>query len=140
MTKRHLKGVAFSPFLCERDIDLFQIERNILARIVYKNTAQYRRNEIMNRIKAVVKVSDKLMQDGNDKLVPHLLQLIKIASERFFQQLSMGLMIPISMVCVGCLARLYELLRRLPYNSPVLLEQDEGEPVDRYSQLCLHLL
>ena len=106
---------VFGPFPSERDHEMFMIERDLLARIVLKQHCAYRRIDIMDRIKTVVKALDQYLRnpDFDIERCEKLRRLINIASERFFQQVSMGLMIPMSTVCLGALGRLSALLDRI---------------------------
>ena len=131
MRKRPLDN-SFAPFASKRDFEMCEIERNILARVVYKSTSQFKRNEILSRLKVVVKFVDLLILQKDSNLIPNVSRTVKIASERFFQQLSMGLMIPMSLVCVASLGRLFEILSRATV--PILMDDDgpdDGVPVDR---------
>jgi hypothetical protein len=68
-----------------------------------------------------------------------LIVSIHSASERFFQQISMGLMLPISMVCIASLARISALVNTMTFRNLDAasvyhlngFELDEGEPVER---------
>ena len=129
-----------SPFATVRDKELFEIERNILARFVYKNQYQFRRIDILERVKRLVKELDEFLVRGDLKMVDPMLETIALASERFFQNISMGLVLPISMVCVASMARLAEILRKVPRTIqptgviPGLSrddEWDEGVPIAR---------
>ena len=133
--KRSLsEGTSLHAFLSERDRELFEVDRNILARIVYKNQYQFRRIDILNRVKHLVKSIDLFLKTGDMSLVPSILQLVDIASERFFQQLTMGLMVPLSITCVAAIARLGDTLRRTPSKLEALSGiqiDDEGEIIAR---------
>ena len=139
--KRPRDLVQSSTFESQRDLDLFEVERNILGRVVYKNKAQFRRNDILERVKVVVKHMDQLLSHPSTRVHSALLSCIRAASERFFQQLTMGLMIPMSMVCVGALGRVFEILHRMPLSpQPDSMRKvsgscdtdyDDGVPVDR---------
>ncbi len=101
-------------FASVKDHELFMIERDILARIVLKQHCAYRRIDIIDRIKTVVKALDQFLREPHHKWrnSEHLRRLIRQAAERFFQQLSMGLMIPMSATCLGTLGRLMAILDR----------------------------
>jgi hypothetical protein len=101
-------------FASVKDHELFMIERDVLARIVLKQHCAYRRIDILDRIKTVVKALDQFLREARHKSwnSEHLRRLIRQASERFFQQLSMGLMIPMSATCLGSLGRLMAILDR----------------------------
>jgi len=133
--KRSLsQDTSLPPFLSERDRELFEVDRNILARIVYKNQYQFRRIDILNRVKHLVKSIDLFLKTGDMSLVPSILQLVDIASERFFQQLTMGLMVPLSITCVAAIARLGDTLRRTTPKLEALSgiqTDDEGEFIAR---------
>ena len=128
------EGSSSDPFLTLRDKELFEIDRNILARIVYKNQFQYKRIDVLDRVKSLVKLVDEFLITKDLRMIPTLIESIELAAERFFQQLSMGLMITFSMTCVGALGRLAEIVRRIPSGShvrPIHSPNDEGVPVDR---------
>jgi hypothetical protein len=127
-------------FASLRDKELFEIERNILARFVYKNQYQLRRIDILERVKELVKDLDEFLIRADPKMVDQLLEKIKFASERFFQNITMGLILPISMVCVASMARIAEILQKLNRAEPIaqtVLDNkcddlwDEGIPVSR---------
>lgn len=101
-------------FNTERDHEAFLIERDLLARIVLKQHYAFKRLDIMDRLKVLVKHLDEIQANGKfDTIgIEKLRALIGRASERFFQQLSMGLMVPISSICLGSLSRLSALLAR----------------------------
>ena len=126
-------GLSHSPFLTKRDLEMFEMERNILTRIIYKNQLQFRRIDILNRLKSLVKALDELYQLRQTNRIIETLGMLESASERFFQHVTMGLMLTLSMTCVACLARIAEVLRRIP----VVMELsgtyngDEGVPVVR---------
>lgn len=121
------------------------IERDLLARIVLKQHCAYRRIDIIDRLKNVVKGVDSLLESGdmNAHLIEKLRKPTQRASERFFQQLSMGLMIPMSVVCLGALGRISTLIERLdiftayepsishPIGTRLSLSDDEGVRIDR---------
>ena len=135
---------SFAPFASEKDHELFIIERDLLARVVLKQHCAYRRIDIIDRIKSVLKGLDRFLShpqtragqtDGLHRLIGH-------AAERFFQQLSMGLMIPMSTVCLGAFGRLTAILHRInlkangniPLNISGLgytIDEDEGIQIDR---------
>jgi hypothetical protein len=130
------------PFFSPRDKDLFELERDVLARIVYKQHCAFRRINIIDRVKAVVRLLDKLLVSPKDMLskLPTVVTALERASERFFQQLTMGLMIPISTVCLGSLARVAEIIKRIPnqISNPGTVTQeyfvyddDEGIQIER---------
>ena len=122
------------PFKTVRDYELFEIDRNILARMVYKSHYQYRRIDIFDRLKRLIKLADEFLSSRAVDLVPHLISATERAAERFFQQMSMGLMITQSMTCLAALGRLMEILRRIPCgHEGALLDSfdDEGIPVER---------
>lgn len=130
----------WTPFASVRDRELFEIDRNILARFVYKNQYQFRRIDILERVKRLVKDLDEFLVRRDHKMVGPILESIKVSSERFFQNISMGLILPISMVCVAAMARLAEILQKVV--RPTLVadgvigsndgdDWDEGVPVDR---------
>jgi hypothetical protein len=129
--------ISQSAFQSERDRELFEVDRNILARVAYKNQYQFRRIDVLDRVKQLVKVVDMFMKTADLSLIPTLLHRINIASERFFQQLRMGLMVPLSMTCVAALARLADIVRRIPHISegapgaPPYEFEDEGERIER---------
>lgn len=127
-----------APFLTQRDKELFEIDRNILARVIYKIHFQYHRIDLLERLKTLVKLVDEFLMLVSVSMIPQLIEAIEKAAERFFQQLSMGLMITQSMTCVGALARLSEILRRIPVAHSKVSDRtqfedefDEGIPVDR---------
>lgn len=119
--------------------DRLKIDRNVLARVVYKSQSQYRRLDIIERLKTVVKLTDSILLAPTRPLMEKLVVSIHLASERFLQQISMGLMLPISMVCVASLARIAALVKTVSFRNcdttPVYhsngVELDEGEPVER---------
>jgi len=135
-----------APFSSEKDYELFIIERDLLARIVLKQHCAYRRIDIIDRMKTVLKALDQCLQkppQTRTAEIPHLRRVIERAAERFFQQLSMGLMIPMSTVCVGVLGRLLAILNRVNVDTATRtmpssfsghgyeLDRDEGIPIDR---------
>jgi hypothetical protein len=82
----------------------------------------------------LVKSIDLFLKTGDMSLVPSILQLVDIASERFFQQLTMGLMVPLSITCVAAIARLGDTLRRTTPKLEALSgiqTDDEGEFIAR---------
>jgi hypothetical protein len=125
--------------------ELLMIERDLLARIVLKQHCAYRRIDIIDRLKNVVRGVDSLLESGdmNAQLIEKLRKPTQRASERFFQQLSMGLMIPMSVVCLGALGRISTLIERLdiytayepsishPIGTRLSLSDDEGVRIDR---------
>jgi hypothetical protein len=125
-------STPFLPFKTFRDKELFEIERNILARMVYKSHYQYRRIDVFDRLKRLIKLADDFLTSRNANSVPDVISAIEIAAERFFQQISMGLMITQSMTCVAALGRLMEIMRRVPFtHSQPTMDDDEGVPVER---------
>ena len=122
----------FIPFLNLREKELFEVDRNILARAVYKNHYQFRRIDILDRIKNLVKVIDSFLSSADITHIPKLLKATELAAERFFQQLSMGLMIPMSITIVAAIGRIAEIARRVPQVMNVTNDDDDyGVPVDR---------
>lgn len=104
--------------LPDRDRELLMIERDLLARIVLKQHCAYKRIDIIDRLKQVVKAVDTLLTGAlvNSQQTVKLRIATERASERFFQQMSMGLMIPMSVACLGALGRIRKLLERLYFN------------------------
>lgn len=124
-------------FASQRDREMYDIDRSVLGRIVYKNQYQFRRLDIIDRVKALVKQLDEFYATGNISMKQSIIASAQLASERFFQQMSMGLMLPISMVCLASLGRVIEIVRRIPevdgtvivaYSS---MADDEGIPIER---------
>jgi hypothetical protein len=108
----------------------------VLARVVYKQHCALRRIDILDRVKAVVRLIDKFLANPADMLpnISMIIVTVERASERFFQQLTKGLMIPMSTVCLGSLARISEILKRIPPGGgmhSVLECDDVGERVER---------
>jgi len=141
-TASHLDAVESEscfPFFSPRDKELYDMERDVLARVVYKQHCAFRRIDILDRIKAVVRLMDKLSSSPSEMFHKSELLLVAVhrASERFFQQLTMGLMIPMSSVCLGSLARVSEIIQRIPKNISSVTniagidDDDCGEPLDR---------
>jgi hypothetical protein len=117
-----------------RDKELFEIDRNIIARIVYKGQYQYRSIDLLERVKSLVKLIDEFIISKDTRMLPQVIDAVERAAERYFQQLSMGLMVPQSMAAVGGLSRLAEILRRIPVSHPISIDMnniDEGVPVPR---------
>ena len=116
-----------------RDKEMFEIERNILTRIVYKNHYQFRRIDIIDRVKMLVKALDELYVRNDTASIPQLLREVEWASERFFQHVTMGLMVTLSMTCIASLARIAEILRRVPAKPThmSIVDGDEGVPIAR---------
>ena len=112
---------------------MFEIERNILTRIVYKNHYQFRRIDIIDRVKMLVKALDELYVRNDTASIPQLLRAVEWASERFFQHVTMGLMVTLSMTCIASLARIAEILRRVPAKPThmSIVDGDEGVPIAR---------
>lgn len=131
--RSHCDEPSRSTFHSEHDRELFELDRNVLSRIVYKNQYQFRRIDILDRVKVVIKMIDLFLKTGDSSLVPLLLERIYIASERFFQHVAMGLMLPLSLTCVAALARLGDILRRVPrkMESDSAFDSDEGEIISR---------
>lgn len=124
-------GVACNfPFSSRRDKELFDLERNLLARIVYKNQYQFRRIDFLDRLKKLVKDLDEFMVCNDPLIIAPLLNTITLASERVFQSIAMGLIVPICMVCVAALARLAEILQKCTQLSNEN-NLDEGVPIER---------
>lgn len=145
---REVDGISahsFAPFASEKDHELFIIERDLLARVVLKQHCAYRRIDIVDRIKSVLKGLDQFLNhpQTREEQIYALNRLIGYAAERFFQQLSMGLMIPMSIVCLGAFSRLTAILYRMKFgkangNIPLSLsglgytiDEDEGIQIDR---------
>jgi hypothetical protein len=125
-------------FASQRDKEMFDIDRSVLGRIVYKNQYQFRRLDIIDRVKDLVKQLDEFYATGNMSMIQSIIALAQLASERFFQQMSMGLMLPISMVCLGSMGRIVEIVRRIPVvdaGTVIVahssMDDDEGIPIER---------
>lgn len=124
-------------FASQRDREMFDIDRSVLGRIVYKNQYQFRRLDIIDRVKALVKQLDEFYATGNMSMKQSIIASAQLASERFFQQMSMGLMLPISMVCLASLGRVVEIVRRIPEVDETVIvtyssmADDEGIPIER---------
>lgn len=124
------------PFNQLRDKQLFEHDRNVLARIIYKNGHQYRRHEFLFQMKSAVKKCDQILQGQlQPDRVESVILAIQKASEWWYQLLCIGHMIPQSLTVVACLGRLSALLRKIsistaapnPYSYD---DDDEGVPVD----------
>lgn len=120
------------PFAQVRDKQMFEHDRNILARIIYKNGNQYRRHEFLTLMKKVVRLCDEFLDgSGSNKSI---FPAIQKASEWWFQLLNMGHMLPQTLTVVACLGRLSALLRRLgPKNVSSTYshdDDDEGVPIE----------
>ncbi len=124
---------SVAPFASKRDKEFFEIERNILARFVYKNQYQFRRIDILERVKRMVKQLDEFMVTRDPRMIGSILQTIAWASERFLQNIAMGLVLPVSMVCVAAMARVAEILRSISTPTQTIDEtlMDEGIPIER---------
>ena len=138
MSRKRSLDDGNAVFASTRDREMFDIDRSILARIVYKNQYQFRRLDILDRVKTLVKQLDEFTVTGNKGMIPMIIESAQLASERFFQHMSMGLMLPMSMVCLGSLGRVVEIVRRIPQVGVVTvtaghssMDDDEGIPIER---------
>ena len=132
--------VSVSCSLKGGDLEAFLVDRNFLSRFVYKNTNQYRRIDVLNRVAQAVKMIDKYL-DGAEE-ASSVINRCKYAAERFFQQIGMGLNIPYSLAVVAGLARICDILQtqvmrksecclNTSLGNSGMFDNDLGEEVER---------
>ncbi len=133
--KRTRDDVSPFPFTHMREREMFEHDRNILARIIYKNGHQFRRHDFLFRMKKVIRLCDELI-DGQlrNSEADTVITTIQKAAEWWYQQLCMGHMLPQALTIVACLGRLADLLRRITSGvhstNACDYGDDEGVPVD----------
>jgi hypothetical protein len=125
-------GVSHLPFSDLREKELFETDRNILARVVYKHSYQFRRLRYLGDMKRVVVLCDRFLESSTSE-VPRILLAIQRAAEWWFQQLSIGQNLPHALTITACLARLAEILKRIDGSTRAsnhfAADDDEGVPV-----------